>query len=499
MAVAAVAALLLLYNAAVLGPGRAARAAAQGQEARERELLQARQQLVILEQRQRQLQREAEEATVLREERAGLERKTMALESTLADNRALLKSLQSLAGDRSSEAAEQVMRSLQAQLEATQGRLQQSEEELAQERRRAAMAANVASLSPPSSLASGEREGGARAGGPIAILLVCYNRPDYLRQTIQNLLELRPSAEEFPIVVSQDGTDARVWELVAGEFGEEVVAIQHYARRPLKTVYHNIAEHYRFALTAVFDKLSFSSVVILEDDMRVSPDFFSYFRAMRRLLHDDRHETLYAASAWNDNGIDGLVGDPYALRRSDFFGGLGWMITAQLWAELGPKWPEGWWDDWMREPAQRRGRSVIHPEIARSYTFGEKGSSGGQFWAGHLQHIRLHDEPVVDFEALDLSYLSQSEWDVYLGGLLYNAVPAGGASVSLDSLPQGMDIVYEYNAFSDFQQLARKFGLMTDEKAGVPRTAYKGVVYFRESGRLVFIAPSDYREAFNLR
>lgn len=355
---AAVAALLVLYNVAVLGPGKTARAAAQEQETRERELLQARQQLVILEQRQRQLLREAEEATVLREERAGLERKTMALESTLSDNRALLKSLQALAGDRSSQAAEEVMRSLQAQLEAAQDRLQQSEEDLALERRRAAAATAAAALSPPSRLGVGSGGGGGEGegpGGPIAILLVCYNRPDYLRQTIQNILELRPSAEEFPIVVSQDGTDARVWQLVAGEFGEEVVALQHYSRTPLKTVYHNIAEHYRFALASVFDKLAFSAVVVLEDDMRVSPDFFSYFRTMRRLLHEDGHETLYAASAWNDNGIEGLVADPYALRRSDFFGGLGWMVTRQLWEELGPKWPEGWWDDWMREPAQRRG------------------------------------------------------------------------------------------------------------------------------------------------
>lgn len=47
--------------------------------------------------------------------------------------------------------------------------------------------------------------------------------------------------------------------------------------------------------------------------------------------------------------------------------------------------------------------------------------------------------------------------------------------------------------------LSQSWMLLTPWQAGVPRTAYKGVVYFRESGRLVFIAPSDYREAFNLR
>lgn len=28
------------------------------------------------------------------------------------------------------------------------------------------------------------------------------------------------------------------------------------------------------------------------------------------------------------------------LYRSDFFPGLGWMMTREIWAELGPKWPK---------------------------------------------------------------------------------------------------------------------------------------------------------------
>ena len=48
-----------------------------------------------------------------------------------------------------------------------------------------------------------------------------------------------------------------------------------------------------------------------------------------------------------------------ALRRSDFFPGLGWMLTRELWMEFEPKWPEGYWDDWVRDPAQRKGRVCI--------------------------------------------------------------------------------------------------------------------------------------------
>ena len=63
-------------------------------------------------------------------------------------------------------------------------------------------------------------------------------------------------------------------------------------------------------------------------------------------------------SSWNDNGQDVFVKDPERIYRSDFFPGLGWMLTKREWAELGPMWTTGpptipgifggYWDDWMR-------------------------------------------------------------------------------------------------------------------------------------------------------
>ena len=70
----------------------------------------------------------------------------------------------------------------------------------------------------------------------------------------------------------------------------------------------------------------------------VSVDFFSYFTATSRLLELD--PTLLCVSAFNDNGQGAYAGEPSALHRSDFFPGLGWLLTRQLWSELEPKWPE---------------------------------------------------------------------------------------------------------------------------------------------------------------
>ena len=73
---------------------------------------------------------------------------------------------------------------------------------------------------------------------------------------------------------------------------------------------------------------------------------------------------------------------PDLLYRTDFFGGLGWMMTSELWTEIGPKWPRSYWDDWIRNPEQRRERACIRPEISRTRTFGKVGNVSQKFYLG---------------------------------------------------------------------------------------------------------------------
>ncbi len=51
----------------------------------------------------------------------------------------------------------------------------------------------------------------------------------------------------------------------------------------------------------------------------------------------------------------------------------------RIWNELKPKWPRAYWDDWLREPAQRQGRHIIRPEVCRTLHFGARGVSNSQF------------------------------------------------------------------------------------------------------------------------
>jgi len=88
---------------------------------------------------------------------------------------------------------------------------------------------------------------------------------------------------------------------------------------------------------------------MIEDDLLLSPDFLRLFWASAWLLRADR--SLWCVSAWNDQGFPHTARSASRLQRTDYFPGLGWMISADIWHELRDKWPEAattGWDHWMR-------------------------------------------------------------------------------------------------------------------------------------------------------
>ncbi|CDQ84158.1 unnamed protein product [Oncorhynchus mykiss] len=331
----------------------------------------------------------------------------------------------------------------------------------------------------------------------IPILVIACDRVT-VKRSLDKLIQYRPSAELYPIIVSQDCGHAETAQVI-GSYGSQVT---HISQPDLSDIrvrpehrkfqgYYKIARHYRWALNQVFNTLSHSTVVIVEDDLEVAPDFFEYFRALHPILTSD--PTLWCASAWNDNGREGLVdpGKADLLYRTDFFPGLGWMLLKDIWAELEPKWPTAFWDDWMRHPEQRKERSCIRPEISRTMTFGRKGVSLGQFFDQYLRYIKLNTD-FVPFTKHDLSYLMKENFDVNFVKQVYSA-----PLIKVEELQQGGGLTgtgpyrVQYSSRDNFKVLARNLGVMDDLKSGVPRAGYRGVVSFLSRGRRVFLTPPE--------
>lgn len=336
----------------------------------------------------------------------------------------------------------------------------------------------------------------------IAVLVIACNRPTHVTRTLDALFRHRPSAGLFPIIVSQDCAHEPTAQAI-GKYDSRLTYIKQPnmtephlpTSKKMKNTkalkgYYKISRHYKWALGQVFDQMSYQYAIIVEDDLDLSPDFYSYFSSLRFLLDSD--PSVWCISAWNDNGKDGYINRQKndQLYRTDFFPGLGWMMTKLLWDELKPKWPESFWDDWMREPETRKDRACIRPEVSRTKTFGKEGVSGGQYYKQHLQFITLNSEP-VDFATRNLDYLTQDTYEKEFVSRV-RALPV----LALQDVLSGQraeltEVQLHYSSNKDFEKTAKQLKIMSDLRGGVPRTAYKGVVSVIYKNRRVHLTSSQ--------
>ena len=192
----------------------------------------------------------------------------------------------------------------------------------------------------------------------------------YLERTVASVraaLGVRPGdVDKFPVFISQDGRHKATRRVRRGR--GEGFSLDAAPGGPsaddadeVSVGLRRVLPHRRALQVGDEDAVRRSRVrarIVLEDDMELSPDFFGYFEAAGKVM--DADPSVYAVSSWNDNGQKIHVSDERRLYRSDFFPGLGWMLHKALWRELAPKWPDSYWDDWMRLSDVRKGRGE-HP------------------------------------------------------------------------------------------------------------------------------------------
>lgn len=264
----------------------------------------------------------------------------------------------------------------------------------------------------------------------IPTIVFACNR-DTVSRSLDKLLISRShfiNNRNLPIIVSQDtcdhqGTKDMILKYV--KENENVYYLEQTDRsdpapelniksKRFQLGYFKLARHYKSGINSIFNNfagvtqneysntelknVSPNHVIIMEDDLEVSEDFYTFMIAGSQIL--DANPNLYCVSAWNDNGkpdfIDNSPKANFKMHYSDFFSGLGWILKKNIWEEWESKWPKAYWDDWVRLPEQRLNRACLRPEVSRTYTFGKKGVSNGQFFEKHLR---------VDFSVKQLWYL----------------------------------------------------------------------------------------------
>ena len=95
---------------------------------------------------------------------------------------------------------------------------------------------------------------------------------------------------------------------------------------------------------------------------------------------------------------------------------------------------------------------------------------------------------MVDWRERDLSYLHEAEYEQLFRRWLAEARVVHGiesAKKAAAAADGGGDIKVHYADAKELVRFTKALGLMEDLKAGVPRTAYHGVIPLRVAGRRV--------------
>ncbi|KRZ03449.1 Alpha-1,3-mannosyl-glycoprotein 2-beta-N-acetylglucosaminyltransferase [Trichinella zimbabwensis] len=309
-----------------------------------------------------------------------------------------------------------------------------------------------------------DRDAPLSIGDKIPVLVMACNRPAAIRVHLNQLLLLRPSPELFPIIVSQD-CDHQPTSQVIDTYRDSITVIKQpnqtepMLSKKLKKFagYYKIARHYRWALNQIFFNMKYKTVIVTEDDLQIAVDFFEFFLATYKLLIAD--SSLYCISAWNDNGQEVMIED-----RPDLLSGL----------DVDPGTLE-------------RAQSEVAKRFLGRLDSGSSSTSRGLFYEKHLKSIKLNTK-FVRFTAMNLTYLLKENYEKLFSSQV-NQAPVVSLNAIQAGLWTGKSVRILYRNAKEFVDIAKIIGLMDDMKAGVPRTAFRGVVPVYYYKTRVFISP----------
>lgn len=252
----------------------------------------------------------------------------------------------------------------------------------------------------------------------IPVAVIASNRPQYLYRMLSTLLAVR-GANPDKIVVFIDGQFEEPYQI------GKLFGLKTYQHVPVGVRNARISQHYKSSLGGIFTFFpDADKAIVLEEDLDVSPDFFSYFSETMHLLDED--SSIYCISAWNDQGYDHSCLDPTLLYRVETMPGLGWMLKRSLFEnELEPKWPtqeKVWdWDMWMRSNSIRQDRECMIPDVSRTFHFGSSGvNMDNYFFEKYFEKHAIYKKSAVAFK--DVEKMTQSSYEQMMHSLIQNSV-----------------------------------------------------------------------------
>ncbi|XP_066960192.1 protein O-linked-mannose beta-1,2-N-acetylglucosaminyltransferase 1-like [Macrobrachium rosenbergii] len=184
----------------------------------------------------------------------------------------------------------------------------------------------------------------------------------------------------------------------------------------------HIARQIVFALNDTLHRhLDADYVIFLEEDVRVSPDFFVFLNRSAKLLREDA--TLYCVSAHNDLSYPHTSYDAGAVLRAESYPNYGWMVQRSFAEEMvevmsGIQTEFDW--DVVTYYHIRRGRECVIPEVSRSQHFTFGGAHISQ-WDARRFYSRKNLNEDSTAVVKNVSDLKNETYEAYLESMLDKA------------------------------------------------------------------------------
>ena len=210
--------------------------------------------------------------------------------------------------------------------------------------------------------------------GKKIISLVCSDRPQYFKQSIEALLKCE-GIEKYGLIVNQDMQNSEMDSLI-----EKIdIPLVWYKNRSMhsSTIPSLMDDGFGCAgnvFSAVyrgFEVFNKEEMIILEDDVVPSPDFLKYFEFCFPIAKKEKE--FFTISSYIRSLDDKRIED---VASQQWFFSWGWGVWREIWDEIKWDWDFGYehggWDQNLNHRL-RKDRWTISPWVSRSQNIGEMG------------------------------------------------------------------------------------------------------------------------------
>lgn len=251
------------------------------------------------------------------------------------------------------------------------------------------------------------------------IIVVTYNRPNSLLRLLASLKVAKYSnIDEITLIISIDKTESAEVYQIAEDFewiGNKIV-IKHEVRLGLKKHILSCGD-----LTSTY-----GAVIILEDDLFVSPFFYEYTE--KALDFYNNKTEIAGISLFNYKYLENLdlLFHPYFSGFDTYFiqyaSSWGQAWTLKQWDEFKQwyqnnnewevddkripsfvlSWPEKSWKKYFIKYLIERNKLVVYPYISYTTNFGEIGANEG--YKNNLHQVNLNQGLNINFGLIEFFY-----------------------------------------------------------------------------------------------